>query len=181
MVWEENTFKDFLIWLQWQPEFFMEHKYLKEFEEDYLENIPVKFNKNPVNSFCQRRSFLKAKFTDAHTDEQTDGQTDRQMHNKHNTMTKACWPSASGAKEMVYNTHFPSLPFHNLTDLSKEALAKSRVSGENLTSFINCWCPVILVIGLLSLSGYHRNRVKSSEPETILSGPSPCHKKIDGN
>ena len=32
MVWEEKIFKGFLLWLPWQPEFFMEHKYLKEFE-----------------------------------------------------------------------------------------------------------------------------------------------------
>ena len=40
-----------LLWLPWQPEFFMEHNYLKEFEEDHLKNIPLKFGKNPVNSF----------------------------------------------------------------------------------------------------------------------------------
>ena len=31
-VWEEKTFKGFLLWLPWQPELFMEHNYLKEFE-----------------------------------------------------------------------------------------------------------------------------------------------------
>ena len=31
-VWEEKIFKGFLLWLPWQPEFFMEHNYLKEFE-----------------------------------------------------------------------------------------------------------------------------------------------------
>ena len=28
---EEKILKDFLVWLPWQPEFFMEHTYLKEF------------------------------------------------------------------------------------------------------------------------------------------------------
>ena len=31
MVWEK-IFECFLLWLPWQPEFFMEHNYLKEFE-----------------------------------------------------------------------------------------------------------------------------------------------------
>ena len=31
-VWEEKIFKGFLLWLPRQPEFFMEHNYLKEFE-----------------------------------------------------------------------------------------------------------------------------------------------------
>ena len=30
--WEEKIFKGFLLWLPWQPELFMEHNYLKEFE-----------------------------------------------------------------------------------------------------------------------------------------------------
>ena len=49
-------------------------------------NIPVKFGKNPVNSF------LKEEFTDARTDERTD--------DGHNAMTIALWPLASGAKNM---------------------------------------------------------------------------------
>ena len=32
VVWEEKIFKGFLLWLLWQPEFFTEHNYLKEFE-----------------------------------------------------------------------------------------------------------------------------------------------------
>ena len=31
-VWEEKIFKGLLLWLPWQPELFMEHNYLKEFE-----------------------------------------------------------------------------------------------------------------------------------------------------
>ena len=31
-VWVEKIFKGFLLWLPWQPELFMEHNYLKEFE-----------------------------------------------------------------------------------------------------------------------------------------------------
>ena len=51
VVWEKKIFKGFLLWLPWQPEFFMERNYLKDLKEDHLENIPVKFGKNPVNSF----------------------------------------------------------------------------------------------------------------------------------
>ena len=29
---KEKIFKGFLLWLPWQPELFMEHNYLKEFE-----------------------------------------------------------------------------------------------------------------------------------------------------
>ena len=32
-VWEK-IFKGFLLWLPWQPELFMEHNYLKEFERE---------------------------------------------------------------------------------------------------------------------------------------------------
>ena len=32
VVWEEEIFQGFLLWLPWEPEFFMEHNYLKEFE-----------------------------------------------------------------------------------------------------------------------------------------------------
>ena len=31
VVWEK-IFKGFLLWSPWQPEFFIEHNYLKEFE-----------------------------------------------------------------------------------------------------------------------------------------------------
>ena len=80
MVWEK-IFKGFSIWLPWQQEFFKEHNYLREF--------PVKFGKNPVNSFW-REVFLQEKFTDACTDKQT--------HDRHNAMNIARWPSASVAK-----------------------------------------------------------------------------------
>lgn len=73
-------------------------------------------------------------------------------------------------------TYFPFFPSHNFTDLSKEALATSLVSGENRTSLMSCWCPVILVTGFLSSSGCHRYRVKSSEPETRRSDPAPYEK-----
>ena len=33
-------FKVFLLWLPWQPEFFMEHKYLKEFERGPFNPFP---------------------------------------------------------------------------------------------------------------------------------------------
>ena len=32
VVWEEKILKGFLLWLPWQPEFSIEHNYLKEFE-----------------------------------------------------------------------------------------------------------------------------------------------------
>ena len=32
VVWEEKIFEGFSLCLPWQPEFFMEHNYLKEFE-----------------------------------------------------------------------------------------------------------------------------------------------------
>ena len=42
----------FLLLLPWQPEFLIEHNYLKEFERGPRKrNIPVKFRKNPVYSF----------------------------------------------------------------------------------------------------------------------------------
>ena len=46
-----GDFKSFLLWLPWQPEFVMEHNYLKEFERALPKDIPVKFGKNPVYSF----------------------------------------------------------------------------------------------------------------------------------
>lgn len=72
-------------------------------------------------------------------------------------------------------TYFPVFPSHNLMDLSKEALAMSRPSGENLTSLMSCWWPVILARGFLSVSGFHRKRVKSSEPDTSRS---PCSRTL---
>ena len=85
--WFGRFLKVYLLWLPWQPEFFMEHNYLKEFERGHLRNIPEKFGKITVNSL---RSFLKEKFTDARTEEWT--------HDGHNSMTIAHWPLASGAK-----------------------------------------------------------------------------------
>lgn len=82
------------------------------------------------------------------------------------------------SKLNVSSTYFPVLPSHNLTDLSNDALAISLVSGENATSLINCWCPVILAIGFLSVSGCHRNRVKSSEPVTSRSGWLPWIRNV---
>lgn len=41
-------------------------------------------------------------------------------------------------------THCPDFPSHNFIDLSNEADAAIRVSGENCTQLISCWCPVIL-------------------------------------
>ena len=64
MVWED-IFKGFLLWLPWQPEFFIEQNYLKEFEGG-----------PPKGHSCE--IFLKEEFTDGRTDEQTDArQTQR--------------------------------------------------------------------------------------------------------
>jgi len=38
-------------------------------------------------------------------------------------------------------TNFPVLASHSFTDLSNEALAMNRPSGEKLTSMISCWWP----------------------------------------
>lgn len=38
----------------------------------------------------------------------------------------------------INDTYFPVLPSHNFIDLSKEAEAIKRPSGENCTQFINC-------------------------------------------
>lgn len=71
-------------------------------------------------------------------------------------------------------TYLPVFPSHSLTDLSKEALAMILVSGEKRTSLIRAWCPVILCNGFLSSAGAQRKSVKSSEPDTSLSGACPC-------
>ena len=77
----EKIFKSFLLWLPWQPVFFMEHNYLKEFERG-------------LGKVFSRKSLR----THAWMKGQTDGLTDRRTHDRHNTMTIA---SASGAKNRV--------------------------------------------------------------------------------
>lgn len=59
-------------------------------------------------------------------------------------------------------------------DLSNEAEARSLVSGENSTSLTSALWPVILARGFLSSAGFHKNKVKSSEPDTKRSGAEPC-------
>ena len=71
-VWEEKIFKGFLLWLPWQPELFMEHNYLKEFERGPPKEHSCEIWLKSSQQFL-RRSFLKKKFTDACTDERTDG------------------------------------------------------------------------------------------------------------
>ena len=56
VVWEEKIFKGLLLWLTsepvpWQPEFFMEHNYLKEFERGPPKEHFGEIWSNPVNSF----------------------------------------------------------------------------------------------------------------------------------
>ena len=98
MVWEEKIFKGFLFWLPLQPEFFIEHNYLKELKEDHLEPF--------LGNFVKIQSIVSEKFfegriygrTHGRTDARTNGQTYSWTHDGHNAMTTACWPSASGAK-----------------------------------------------------------------------------------
>ena len=80
--------------LRWREDF---NLYLKNttMKEDHLRNSPVKFRKNPGNSFW-REVFLKEEFTDA----RTHGRMDAYTHDRHNAMTIARWPSASGAKKL---------------------------------------------------------------------------------
>ena len=56
VVWDEKIFKGFLLWLPWQPKFFIERNYLKE---DHLRNIPVKFGKN--QSIVSEEKFFKGR------------------------------------------------------------------------------------------------------------------------
>lgn len=70
--------------------------------------------------------------------------------------------------------YFPVRPSQILIDLSNEAEAMSLVSGEKRTSLTSALWPVILARGFLSSAGFHRNMVKSSEPDTKRSGAEPC-------
>lgn len=70
--------------------------------------------------------------------------------------------------------YFPVRPSQILIDLSNEADAMSLVSGEKRTSLTSALWPVILARGFLSSAGFHRNMVKSSEPDTKRSGAEPC-------
>ncbi len=71
-------------------------------------------------------------------------------------------------------SYFPVRPSQIFMDLSKEAEARSLVSGEKSTSLTRALWPVILARGFLSSAGFHRNKVKSSEPDTKRSGAGPC-------
>lgn len=70
--------------------------------------------------------------------------------------------------------YFPVRPSQILMDLSNEAEAMSLVSGEKRTSLTRALWPVNLARGFLSSAGFHRNMVKSSEPDTKRSGAEPC-------
>lgn len=70
--------------------------------------------------------------------------------------------------------YFPVRPSQILMDLSKEAEARSLVSGEKSTSLTRALWPVSLANGFLSSAGFHKNSVKSSEPDTRRSGVEPC-------
>lgn len=84
----------------------------------------------------------------------------------------------SSAAWQIYSAkwqpYFPVRPSQILIDLSNEAEAMSLVSGEKRTSLTSALCPVILARGFLSSAGFHRNMVKSSEPDTKRSGAEPC-------
>lgn len=71
-------------------------------------------------------------------------------------------------------TYFPVRPSQILIDLSNEAEAMSLVSGEKSTSLTRALWPVILAKGFFSSAGFHRNMVKSSEPDTKRSAAGPC-------
>ena len=81
MVWEEKIFKGFLLWLPWQPEFFMNTIIWINLKKDHLRNIPVKFCKNPVISFWGEVFFEGRVYGRTHT--WTNGWT-----NGHTTDTK---------------------------------------------------------------------------------------------
>ena len=74
---------------------------------------------------------------------------------------------------LVLGPYLPVRPSQTLMDLSKEAEATRRVSGEKSTSLTRALWPVILARGFLSSAGFHRNMVKSSEPDTRRSGVEP--------
>ena len=68
-----------------------------------------------------------------------------------------------------HTTHLPVLPSHSFTDLSNDALAMIRPSGEKATSLTCCMCPVMRATDLLLVSAVHRHMVWSSEHDTIRS------------
>lgn len=77
-------------------------------------------------------------------------------------------------RKVTRQPYFPVRPSQILIDLSNEAEAISLVSGEKRTSLTSALWPVILARGFLSSAGFHRNMVKSSEPDTKRSGAEPC-------
>lgn len=79
-----------------------------------------------------------------------------------------------GRKQYYTNSYFPVRPSQILIDLSNEAEAMSLVSGEKSTSLTRALWPVILAKGFFSSAGFHRNMVKSSEPDTKRSAAGPC-------
>lgn len=83
-------------------------------------------------------------------------------------------PSCGRKRYYTQITDFPVRPSQILIDLSKEAEAMSLVSGEKSTSLTRALWPVILAKGFFSSAGFHRNMVKSSEPDTKRSAAGPC-------
>ena len=72
-------------------------------------------------------------------------------------------------------THLPVRPSHSFTALSNPALAIYLPSGLKATWLTCFWCPVNLARGFFGfadggLTGGHRKRVWSSEPEMSCSG-----------
>lgn len=67
----------------------------------------------------------------------------------------------------------PVRPSQTLTFLSKDALAKRRPSGLNARWFTGCWWPVRRASIFLSSTGFQRQSVKSSDPDTNRSGSPP--------
>ena len=105
MVWEGKIFEGFLLWLPWQPEFYTEHNYLKEFDRGPPKKHSCEVWSKSSQQFLNR-NFLKEEFTDACTDKCMHGWT----HNRHKVMTIACWPTASEAKNDLMMDRIYQIP-----------------------------------------------------------------------
>ena len=66
---------------------------------------------------------MKKEFTDGRTDAQTE--TDQHIHDRHNTMTIARWPLASGAKIEIKHLS-PMLKLNTLRGFAREEVEKMK-------------------------------------------------------
>ena len=100
----------------------------------HLKKIPIKFGKNPVNSFWGE-VFLKERFTDA----RTHGRTDAWTHDRHNAITIDRWPSASGANNQdLFGKEFR---YFYVIDLNKRAVWTKDHTGRSVQSELDTCCP----------------------------------------